>query len=44
LRILMHGGPAHTPNRRYSDDMLAELGLALPASVAEAGEQLDSDG
>ena len=25
---------ADTANRRYSDDMLAELGLALPASVA----------
>tara|TARA_A100001391_G_scaffold899_2_gene1291 strand:- start:5613 stop:6599 length:987 start_codon:yes stop_codon:yes gene_type:complete len=44
VRILMHGGPAHTPNRRYSDDMLAELGVALPGSVAEAGDQLREDG
>ena len=44
LRILMHGGPAHTPQRRYSDDMLAELGVALPGSVNEAGDQLRDDG
>lgn len=44
VRVLMHGGPAHTPNRRYSDDMLTELGTALPGSVAEAAEQLDKDG
>lgn len=44
VRVLMHGGPAHTPNRRYSDEMLAELGFALPGSVAEASEQLDRGG
>lgn len=44
VRILLHGGPAHTPHRRYSDDMLAELGFALPGSVAEAGAQLERDG
>lgn len=43
VRVLMHGGPAHTPNRRYSDDMLTELGMTPPASVEAAGEQLDSD-
>ncbi len=40
----MHGGPAHTPQRRYSDDMLVELGVALPGSVTEAGDQLRDDG
>ena len=24
VRILMHGGPAHTPNRQYTDTFLAE--------------------
>lgn len=44
VRILMHGGPAHTPNRRYNDDMLTELGVPLPDCVAEAGAQLERDG
>src|SRR5699024_1054902 len=44
VRILMHGGPAHTPNRHYNDDMLVELGFTLPRSVTEAGAQLERDG
>lgn len=44
LRILMHGGPAHTPNRHYGDEMLTALGLTLPESVEQAREQLERDG
>ena len=44
LRILMHGGPAHTPNRQYSDGMLAELGVMLPESIDTAAAQLEAEG
>jgi len=44
LRILMHGGPAHTPNRQYSDVFLRELGMALPDNLDQAAAQLDDHG
>jgi anthranilate phosphoribosyltransferase len=44
VRILMHGGPAHTPNRHYSDQMLGALGVDLPDTLDTAAAQLDAEG
>lgn len=41
VRILMHGGPAHTPERHYSDQMLTTLGMTLPDSLETAAAQLE---
>jgi len=44
IRTLLHGGPAHTPNRVYTDELLPALGLKVASSVSEAGEHLDQQG
>ncbi len=44
VRVFMHGGPAHTPERHYTDESLRKLGFKLPRTVAEAGEQLHDEG
>lgn len=44
IRTLLHGGPAHTPNRVYTDELLPALGLKVASSVSEAAEHLDQQG
>lgn len=44
IRTLLHGGPAHTPNRVYTDELLPALGFNVAASVDEAREHLDQQG
>lgn len=44
VRILMHGGPVHADGRLYGDQALAELGLTVAGSVAEAADQLQQNG
>ena len=44
IRTLLHGGPAHTPNRVYSDQLLPQLGLAVANSPQEAAAHLDQHG
>lgn len=44
VRILMHGGPAHTPHRHYSDQMLGALGADLPDTLDTAAAQLEAEG
>ena len=44
IRTLLHGGPAHTPNRVYSDQLLPQLGLPVAGSPQEAAAHLDQHG
>ncbi len=44
IRTLLHGGPAHTPNRVYTDELLPALGLKVASTVSEAAEHLDQQG
>lgn len=44
VRILMHGGGAHTAGRLYSEQLLDVLGIARCASWQEVGAALDRDG
>ncbi|OOE13532.1 hypothetical protein BSR09_04540 [Stutzerimonas degradans] len=44
VRILMHGGGAHTAGRLYSEQLLDVLGIARCASWQEVGAVLDRDG
>lgn len=44
IRTLLHGGPAHTPHRVYTDTLLAELGLKVATGVSEAAEHLEQQG
>lgn len=41
-RILLHGGPAHTPERVYTDALLAELGVPVADTPECASEQLET--
>ncbi|MDX1804655.1 MAG: glycosyl transferase family protein [Alcanivorax sp.] len=44
IHTLLHGGPAHTPARRYSDQMLTQLGLPVAADAQQASEHLQQQG
>ncbi|KGD65877.1 hypothetical protein Y5S_01101 [Alcanivorax nanhaiticus] len=44
IRTLLHGGPAHTPNRVYTDELLPALGLKVASSVDQAAEHLEEQG
>lgn len=44
IRTFIHGGPAHTPNRVYTDQLLPQLGLPVAQTVAEAHEHLEEHG
>ncbi len=44
LRILMHGGGAHTAGRVYSEQLLETLDIALCRDWSQVGEALDSRG
>ena len=44
IRTLLHGGPAHTPNRVYTDELLPALGLHAASSVDQAAEDLEKQG
>lgn len=44
IRTLLHGGPAHTPNRVYTDELLPLLGLKVATGVVEAAQHLDEQG
>lgn len=44
IRTLLHGGPAHTPNRVYTDELLPTLGLKVASSVDQAAEHLEEQG
>ncbi|MCG8394535.1 MAG: glycosyl transferase family protein [Pseudomonadales bacterium] len=44
VRILLHGGPAHTPNRVYSDQLLPQLGLPVANNPEDAAAHLDQHG
>lgn len=44
IRTLLHGGPAHTPNRVYTDELLPALGLKVATSVDQAAEHLEEQG
>jgi len=40
VRVLMHGGPAHTPGRLYTDQALEALGVPLARTVDAMHQQL----
>lgn len=44
IRTLLHGGPAHTPNRVYTDELLPALDLKVASSVDQAAEHLEEQG
>ncbi|RJG19953.1 glycosyl transferase family protein [Alcanivorax profundi] len=44
IRTLLHGGPAHTPNRVYTDELLPALGLKVATTVGEASDHLARQG
>ena len=44
IRTFLHGGPAHTPNRVYTDQLLPQLGLPVAQTVAEAHTHLEEHG
>ena len=44
IRTLLHGGPAHTPHRVYTDELFPQLGLKVAGSVSEAQAHLEQQG
>jgi anthranilate phosphoribosyltransferase len=44
LRIVMHGGGAHTAGRLYTEHLLDDLGIALCRDWAQVGSALDATG
>ncbi len=44
IRTLLHGGPAHTPNRVYTDALLPKLGFPVADTVTQAQAHLETHG
>ena len=42
-RVFVHGADGHTPERLYTEQAFAELGLSVAANWQQVGRQLDSD-
>jgi anthranilate phosphoribosyltransferase len=42
-RVFVHGADGHTPERLYTEQAFAELGLPVAANWQQVGRQLDSD-
>ena len=41
IKVMMHGGPEHTPQRLYAEQALQQLGLPIASSIEQAAMQLD---
>ncbi|MDF1820909.1 MAG: glycosyl transferase family protein [Alcanivoracaceae bacterium] len=43
-RVMLHGGPEHTPGRLYTDQLLRQRGWPVPTTLAQLEEALQQHG